>query len=58
MSVSKTRPAVPEDAPADNAHAPRVLTLTENIVLTVKVLAGAGLIGAGLWAASFWTAAK
>ena len=32
MSVPKTRPDVSEDAPADDAHAPRPLTLAENIV--------------------------
>jgi len=58
MSVSKTRPNVSEDASADNAHAPRPLTLTENIVLTFKVLTGFGLLGAALWAANLWIAAK
>jgi hypothetical protein len=58
MSVSKERPDVLEDAPADNAHAPRPLSLTENIVLTLKVLGGLGLLGAALWAANLWTAAK
>ena len=58
MSVPKTRPDMPEDATTDNAHAPRPLTLSENIVLTVKVLAGLGLLGVVLWAANHWTAAK
>ena len=58
MSVPKTRPAASEDAPADDTHAPRPLTLVENIVLTLKVLAGLGAIGGALWAASLWTAAK
>jgi hypothetical protein len=56
MSVSKRRPDAPQDAP-DNEHAPRPLTLAENIVLTLKLLAGAGLLGLALWAASLWTAA-
>ncbi len=58
MSVSKTRPVVSEDAPEADAQAPRPLTLAENIVLTLKVLAVMGLLGAALWAASLWTAAK
>ncbi len=58
MSVPKTRQAVSEDAPASDAHAPRPLTFAENIILTLKVLGGLGLIGAALWAANLWTAAK
>jgi hypothetical protein len=58
MSVPKTRPAVSEDASANDAHAPRQLTLAENIVLTLKVLGGLSLLGAVLWAANLWTAAK
>lgn len=58
MSVPKTRRAVAEDATANDAHAPRPLTLAENVVLTAKVLAGLGVLGAALWAASLWTAAK
>ena len=58
MCVPKTRPDVSEDAPEDEVHAPRPLTLTENLVLTLKVLAGLGLLGAALWAANLWTAAK
>jgi len=33
------------------AHEPRKLTVAENAILTVKVLAGFGVLGAGLWAA-------
>ncbi len=58
MSVPKTRQAVSEDAPANDTHAPRPLTFAENIILTLKVLGGLGLIGAALWAANLWTAAK
>jgi len=58
MSVPKTRPDVSQDAPADDAHKPRPLTLTENIVLTLKILGGMGLLGAALWAADLWIAAK
>ncbi len=58
MSVPKTRSGASENAQEDDAHAPRRLTLAENIVLTLKVLAGLGLLGAALWAANLWTAAK
>jgi hypothetical protein len=58
MSVPKTRPDVSEDAPANETHAPSPMTFAENIVLTLKLLAGLGLVGAGLWAANLWTAAR
>jgi hypothetical protein len=58
MSVPKIRPAAPEGAAANDAHAPRPLTLAQNIVLTLKVLGGLGLLGAVLWAANLWTAAR
>jgi hypothetical protein len=56
MSVPKTRPDVSTDTPSDNAHKPRPLTLAENIVLTLKLLAGVGLLGVALWAADLWIA--
>jgi hypothetical protein len=43
MSVPKTRADVSQDAP-------RPLTFAENIVLTLKLLGGAGLLGAAIWA--------
>jgi hypothetical protein len=46
---------VTESGPADKAHAPRHLTLAENAVLTVKVLAVAGVILAVLWGIDAWT---
>ena len=58
MSVSKRCPGVSEDAPSNHEHAPRPLTLGENVVLTIKVLAGLGLLGVVLWAGKFLTAAK
>lgn len=58
MSVPETRPAVSEGAAGQDPHTPRPLTLSENIVLTLKVLAGLGLLGVGLWAANLWTAAR
>jgi len=58
MSVPKTRPPEADDSRGCDEHTPRPLTFGENIVLTLKVLAGLGLLGAGLWAANLWTAAK
>ena len=58
MSELKVRPAASQDEPGDDVHAPRPLTFAENVVLTIKVLGGAGLIGAGLWAISLWKTAN
>jgi len=58
MSVSKTRPDVSQDTPADDAHAPRPLSFAENVVLTLKLLAGVGVLGGLLWAAKVWTAVE
>jgi hypothetical protein len=35
-------------------HAPRKLTFGENVLLTIKVLVGFGLLGAALWGMSLW----
>ena len=58
MSVPKTRPDVSKDERETDQNAPRPLTFAENIVLTLKLLGGLGLLGVALWAASLWTAAK
>ena len=47
-----------ETAGASEAHAPRKLTLAENAIMTIKVLAGFGLLGVALWAMSLWTSPK
>lgn len=57
MSVPKTRPDASKDARTNDAHASRPLTFTDNVVLMLKLLAGAGVLGAALWAADLWTAA-
>lgn len=44
---------VTESGPA--AHAPRKLTVAENVVLTLKLLAGAAVILAALWGIDAWT---
>lgn len=54
MSVPKTRP----DAPEEDVRATRPLTLAENIIATLKVLAGMGLVGAALWATELWIGAR
>jgi len=58
MSVPNMPPDFPEGTPTNDAHAPRPLTLAENIIATFKVLAGMGLLGAALWAADFWITAS
>ncbi len=42
---------------SDALHVPRKMTLAENVILTVKVLAAFGLMGAGLWGISLWKSA-
>jgi hypothetical protein len=41
-----------------NEHMPRKMTYAENAILTVKVLAGFGLLGAALWGASLLTSGR
>ena len=53
MRVSETN-TIESDA---SAHAPRKMTVAENVVLTVKVLLGFGLMGAALWGISVWKSA-
>jgi hypothetical protein len=38
--------------------APRKMTLAENVILTVKVLAGFAVLGAVLWGMNLWTSAR
>jgi len=45
------------DATVDT-HAPRHLTAAENVILTIKVLAIAGVLIAALWGLNLWTSAK
>ena len=42
---------------ADGDHTPRKLSFAENVALTAKVLAGAGLVILVLWALNKWTTA-
>jgi hypothetical protein len=58
MSVSKTRPDVSKDEREIDQHTRRPLTFAENIVPTLKLLGGMGLLGAALWAANLWTTAN
>ncbi len=59
MSTTKeeTRPERPE-VESSHAHAPRNLTFAENAILTVKVLAGFGLLGSILWGLNAWTSVR
>ena len=40
---------------ASETHMPRNLSFAENLVLTLKVLGGAGLVISALWILSRWT---
>ena len=52
----KPSPAVTAEVDVTtDAHAPRKLTFAENVVLTIKVLGGFGVLGAALWGISLWT---
>jgi len=42
----------------DALHSPRTLTCAENVLLTAKLLAIAGILGAVLWGLNHWTLAK
>jgi hypothetical protein len=43
---------------ANDNHEPRKPTFAENAILTIKVLAGAGLVIAALWRISLWTSSR
>ncbi len=44
-------------AEAGDRYTPRNLTFAQNVVLTIKVLADAGLLIASLWGLTLWTSA-
>ena len=60
--MTPVQPEIPRLAENDtdvaDGHAPRHLAFRENLILTIKVLAGFGLLGAALWGINLWTAAK
>ena len=39
-------------------HAPRKMTIAENVILTIKILAAAALLIAALWGINHWTSAR
>jgi len=43
---------------ANHAYAPRRLTFAENVKLTIKVVAGGGLLIALLWGLNLWVSAR
>ncbi len=53
-----TRPDETQPASSGDVHAPRKMSVGENVVLTIKVLVGFGLLGAALWGINLWTAPK
>jgi hypothetical protein len=46
-----------EVAVATDANGTRKITFAENVILTIKVLAGFGALGAALWGISLWKTA-
>jgi hypothetical protein len=54
----ETRLAEAEVDDVPEMQGPRKMTLAENVILTIKVLAGFGLLGAVLWGISLWKAAS
>jgi hypothetical protein len=42
----------------DEHQAPRKLSFAENVILTIKVLVGFGVLGAALWGISVWKSAS
>lgn len=49
---------VEESESAKDVHAPRHLTARENVILTIKVFAFAGVLGVALWGINLWTSAR
>jgi hypothetical protein len=43
---------------AEGMHAPRNLTLRENVILTIKVFAFGGVLGGIIWGVKLWTSAR
>jgi hypothetical protein len=58
LQQGATRLQEAEIPSATDTQARRKLTLAENVILTIKVLAGFGLVGAALWAISLWKAVR
>ena len=53
MRVSKEPNTTPEPS-----YVPRKMSLLENAIMTIKLLAGFAVLGAALWGISLWTALK
>lgn len=54
----ETRLAEAEVSDATDANRPRQMTVAENVILTIKLLGGLGLLGAVLWGINLWTSVK
>jgi hypothetical protein len=49
-------PVTQSEAGSTEVRTPRKPTFIQNAIMTVKILAGFGLLGATLWAINLWTA--
>lgn len=52
--TGETCSVVGESAGGGDLYAPRKMTFAENVILTIKVLAGFGFLGGALWGISLW----
>ena len=51
--TSSETPQAPEERLPSDTYAPKHLTLSENLILSVKVLTGAGLLAGLIWALDY-----
>jgi len=51
-------PDTKNSAVAEETHQHRRMTVAENVILTIKVLAGFGFLGAALWGVNLLTSAR
>ena len=54
LNVSQPTVAESEDPDASTPHESRKPTLAENTIVTIKILAGFGLLGTAIWAIDLW----
>ena len=53
QETSSETPQAPEERLLNDTYTPKNLTLSENLILSVKVLTGAGLLAGLIWALDY-----
>ena len=53
QETSSETPQAPEERLLNDKYSPKKLTLSENLILSVKVLTGAGLLAGLIWALDY-----